>query len=393
MVPVPEDETDEDIRPDEFATTTGFLRSGTASRNLPRAEPGPPWTFDEADARAHRFLEAVAGERDVEHHDDPLELARANALMILFGAEENEAFETLLARMPEPRMEAWRDLMTGGTSSEAFGPLTLQERLDEHQVDEALQSGRRQRSINLLLALVASIIVVAGAGTAWILLTGEEKRTRGALQFAQTDEDPAVAAVAGGRPVAEPLLTESLSVGVAVRAGEGDATSRIVTAPFSHHRHPPGALRASLFQYSVSAQVLVVGPEGFVDEVCLRASVVTSELRPLDTVWFGDCVEPVGRPATVGCVGPTAVLLALDVPQGEVPLPEGGSGFADSVRVQSITEGREEYESLSVRGTIAVPVDSDVVIPRFGGETGAELDFDLGVDRQGSCTLTADLAR
>jgi hypothetical protein len=59
------------------------------------------------------------------------------------------------------------------------------------------------------------------------------------------------------------------------------------------------------------------------------------------------------------------------------------------VRIQSVTED-DRYETLSVRTTIAVPLDSDVVIPRFGGEVGADLDFDLGAGIAGTCTLTGD---
>ncbi|MGI9646327.1 MAG: hypothetical protein ACR2O6_13555, partial [Ilumatobacteraceae bacterium] len=394
QIPVPDDETDEDIRPDSFVARSGFLRSGSGPRELPRAESGPVWTFDEADEHAREFLAAVADGRELEHDDDPIELARANGLMILFGPDENDAFATLLARMPPARAEAWRDLMAGGASSEAFGPLTLQERLDEKQVDEALQSGRKQRLVNVAIA-VGVIVVVAGLGVvAWNLVSSDDDRTSGALQFdAVTEEDPVLAAIEGGPPVAEPLLTESLSTTVAVAEGAGDVDSRITDAPFTDHRFLPGELRASVFQYAASGQVVVVGTEGFVDLVCLRASVVTSDLRPLDTVWFGNCADPVGDPATIGCLGPTAVLLALEVPPGEVVLPEGGTGFADAVRIQSITDDRPEYESLSVRATIAVPTESDVVIPRFGGTEGDELVFDLGSERVGSCTLTGNVGQ
>ena len=371
--------------------TTGFLRADGSQRDLPRAEPGPAWTFEQADREARRFLDAVVGERPVEHHDDdPVEHARANGLMVLFGAEETEAFDTLLARMPEPRQEAWRDLLEGGASSEAFGPLTLQEQLDERQVEEALQTGRRQRAINLVLAATGVVVVLVGGIVVWRLLADSDERTEGALQFEDVAEEPAVAAVEGGPPVAEEQLVESLSDVLAVEAGTGAAADRVVSPVITDHRQPPGALRATLFQYAAAGHVMVVGPDGFVDDVCLRASVVTSGLRPLDTVSFGDCGTPVGRPATVGCVGPSAVLLALDVPPGEVELPEGGTGFADAVRIQSVTDD-ERYEVLTTRATIGVPVDSDVVIPRFGGDTGDELTFDLGADRTGVCTLTGDL--
>ena len=244
-----------------------------------------------------------------------------------------------------------------------------------------------------MVALVGLVVVTGGAIIAWTLLTAEDERVEGALQFDDIDEDPVVAAVEGGPPVAEPLLTVSLTDQLVVASGAGDAVDRVVVDPIEGHRWAPGELGASLFQYAATGQVVVVGPPGFTGDVCLRVSVVTSDLRPLDTVAFGDCADPVGRDATVGCLGADAVLVALRIPPGEVELPEGGTGFADAVRIQSVTEDVAGHELVSVRGTIAVPVDSDVVIPRFGGEVGSEVAFDLGDVGAGSCVLTGDFAR
>ena len=154
--------------------------------------------------------------------------------------------------------------------------------------------------------------------------------------------------------------------------------------------YPPGSIGASLFQYANSGHVALVGPAGFTDDACLRVSVVTEELRPLDTVTHGPCVETIGRDATVGCIGDTAILLALDIPTGEVALPEGGNGFADAIRLQLVADGAPDYEVLTVRGTIEVDPDSEIVIPRFGGQIGETIMFDTGAGRSGTCTLTGD---
>ncbi len=351
---------------------------------------GPELTYDQADEIAHQFLSGLAQDRDLTPHADPVEHARANGLMILYSDEAADAFETILVRMPAPREAAWRDLIAGGASSEAFGPLTLQERLDERQVDGALAAGRKQRIVNLVVALVAVVVVGGGGYVAYNEFVVEEERTQGAIQFADTSEPPEVAAVEGGPPVAEPTVTAGLTDTVAVAAGDGPVDERIVTAAFSDFPHPPGSMRASLFQYAGSGHVVVVGPVGFTDDVCLRASVVTSDLRPLDTVTSGPCADPIGRPAVVGCIGPSAILLDLQVPDGAVELPEGGTGFADAVRIQLIVDGDERYETLTVRGTIEVDPESGVVIPRFGGDVGADVAFDLGAGRSGTCTLTGD---
>ena len=371
--------------------STGFLRADQTPTPPERMEAGEQWSFDDADAHAHRFLDAIAGGRELEHRlDDPVEHARANSLMLLFSDEVNDVFETYLARMPEPRVEAWRDLIAGGASSEAFGPLTLQEQLDEQQVDDALKSGRKQRTINLAVAAVVTIVGVVGGVVLWNAFIAEDERTEGSFRFDGADEPPEVAALTGGPPVAVPELTVVLTEVVAVEAGEGDATDRVVQPLVNDFALSPGSLSASLFQYAGSGHVALVGPEGFADASCLRASIVTEDLRPLDTVTTGPCEDPVGRTAVIGCAGASAVLIDLSIPEGEVELPEGGTGFADAVRVQIVTDD-PTYEVLTVRGTIAVGADESVAVPRFGGEADDELTFDFGDGRVGTCTLTGDL--
>lgn len=390
-VSLPSEDTTLEIRSDPFVVTSGFLRAGDQATVPPIAEAGPPWTYDEADEEAHRFLVHLAGERTMpEFHDDPVEHARANGLMLLFSEEVQDSFQTYLARMPEPRADAWRDLIAGGASSEAFGPLTLQEKLTEEQVGEALAVGRRQRIVNLLVGTVVMVVLVVGGVLLYNTFLVEDGRTEGSFQFDDDSEPPAVAALSGGAPVAAPELTAALTLTVAVEAGGGAEADRVTVAPFSVYPHPPGSIRASLFQYAGSGHVVIVGPEGFTEDSCLRASVVTDQLRPLDTVTFGPCGQPVGRIPTVGCLGPSAVLLDLDVPTGGVDLPEGGTGFADAVRVQLVGDD-PAYEVLTIRGTIEVAEDDAVAVPRFGGAEGDELTFDLGADRIGTCTLTGDL--
>ncbi|MFT5201530.1 MAG: hypothetical protein ACI9C1_000906 [Candidatus Aldehydirespiratoraceae bacterium] len=326
-----------------------------------------------------------------EYLDDPVEHARANGLMLLFSREVQEAFTTYVARMPEPRAEAWRDLIAGGTSSDAFGPLTLQEQLSEQQVSDALQTGRKQRTVNLSMAFVLMVVAVVGGFFFWNEFFTDEGRTTGAFQLDDLDAPPEVAALEGGLPIASPDLTVALIDTVSVEAGTGAETDRITVAPFAVFPYPPGSMRASLFQYAGSGQIAIVGPEGFTDDVCLRASVVTEALRPLDTVVFGDCGQPVGRRPVVGCLGPSAVVLDLQIPNGEVELPEGGSGFADAVRIQVIGD-HPDYEVLTIRGTIEVAVNDGVPVPRFGGLVGEELEFNLDANRVGTCTLTGDLS-
>ena len=384
--------TEEEIQPDSFVVTTGFLRAGDDPIQLPVAAEGTKYSADQADEAARSFFDALAGERELEHDlDDAVEHVRSNGLMLLFSEGVAELFETHLVAMPDDHQARWRDLIAGGARSEAFGPLTLQERLDERQVETNLVLGRRQRLVNSAVGLVVIGGLLAGGWWAYQEFGVEDQRERGALQFEATDAPATEAALEGGPPEAQPALTSGISDTVAVLVGTGPINDRVTTAPFAAYPYPPGSLVASLFQYAGAGHVVIVGPTNFADAACLRASVVTSGLRPLDTVTSGPCADPVGREPAIGCAGPTALLLALDIPAGEVELPEGGTGFADAVRIQLVADGGDEYEVLTQRTTIAVDPDSDVLIPRFGGAVGDELTFDLGGGKVGTCTLTGDL--
>lgn len=369
------------------------MRAGRARRVVPRVEQGPVWSYEDSDRYAHEFLLAVAGNRDVyEYIDDPVEHARVNSMMLLFNEEVTEAFETLLARMPEPRAEAWRDLISGGVSAEVFGPLTLQEQLDERRIGRHLRAARNGRIISAAVSVAVLAALLVGGVAAWTTFVEADGRTGGSLDFGPLSGVSNEAALVGGPPAVEPSLVAALSTTVAVLAGDGPVSERIAEAPASSLPYPPGALAATVFQYAGSGHVLFAGPAGFVEDSCLRASVVTEDLRPLDVVTSGPCHDPVGRRATIGCAGPTAVLLDLKVPAGVVELPEGGSGFADEVRVQLVGHD-PRYETVSLRAAIGVGSGDEVVVPRFGAAPAEVLHFDFGSGLVGTCTVTGDLPR
>ncbi len=380
-------------KPATFVARAGFMRAGGARRQVPTVVEGPVWSYEESDRRAHEFLLAVAGSRDVyEYIEDPVEHARVNSMMLLFNEEVTEAFETLLVRMPEPRAAAWRDLISGGVSAEVFGPLTLQEQLDERRIGQHLRAARNGRIISAAVTVAVLVALGLGAVALWTTFVEGDERSSGRLDFGLLSGVSNEAALVGGPPAVEVSLVAPLSTTVALLAGDGPITERITDAPPGSLPHPPGAVQATVFQYAGSGHVLFAGPDGFVEDSCLRASVVTEDLRPLDVVTTGPCEDPVGRPATIGCVGPTAVLLDLKVPSGVVELPEGGSGFAEEVRVQLVGHD-PRFETLSLRATIGVGSRDEVVVPRFGAAPGDVLQFNFGSGRVGACTVTGDLPR
>lgn len=368
------------------------MRTGDAGRQLLAAPDGPMWSYEEAEEHAHGFLVQLSGNRDINFFsEDAVEHARLNAMMLLFNDEVLAVFETYLRRMPKPRADAWRELISGGVSAEVFGPLTLQEKLDERRLEAHIRSARNGRIV-FALVVIALLGAIATAGFLyWEAFFQSTNERAGVLNFTPVTAPSNDAALQGGPPVVEAALTTSLDNSIAVLAGDAPLAERVVDAPGGSFPYPAGALGATLFQYAGSGHVLFVGPSGFVQQSCLRASVVTSALRPFDVVSHGPCAEPVGRPAIVGCLGSTALLLNLQVPNGAVELPEGGIGVAQSVRVQLIGS-QEGYETLSLRSTISVGATDEVAVPRFGAVPGEELSFDLGNGKQGTCIITGDLS-
>ncbi len=377
-----------------------FLAADPAPVELPRAEPGPEYSYHEADREAHRFLAALAAGRETERREDPLEHVLDNQLLMLFSPEVTAAFAGFMERMPEPRRQAWAELLSGGVRADAFGPLTLAERRDEREVAIALAKARRVLIVNTALGVIALAVVAVGGWFGYRTFIAEEARTAGAIRFAEPadaggDNGASGGAVAGGAPVADPELTVSLTESIAVLRGQGTVEERVVVPPLDRLPYPPGSLRVSLFEYAGDGYAAIVGPDGFAHDACLRVSVVTEDLRPLDTVTHGPCDDPVGRAPVVACIGPTALLVGIDIPSGAVELPEGGTGFADAVRVQLVADPGDDYESLTLRGAIEVSAENVAVIPRFGGAPGERIVFDLpsgGTSRTGECTLTAPAA-
>ena len=370
----------------DLANRHGFFRSGANDVELPLASDGPPYTSDQARRVAHAFLAALAQGRPLKaDYADPCEHAVKNGLLVLFSDDVVDVFLGHVAKMPEPEAARWREILAGGTSSEAFGPLTLEEQLDERQVEQALVDARKQQRANRLVGFGVAGVVVVGAWFGLSLLDNDEQRTAGALQFASADDT--IARVDGPTPEAVSELTAVVDQPVAVVAGPGPVENRVVDASDAPLPVEPGELAASVFELGGEAQIAVVGPAGFADAVCLRVSVVTAELRPLDTVTTASCADPVGRVAEMVCVGDTAIVFGVSIAPGMIELPEGGTGFADAVRVQSITEEAEGFDLVAVRAVVSVDPESDVVIPSFGGTFGDELEFVLTGDHAGTCSL------
>ena len=207
--------------------------------------------------------------------------------------------------------------------------------------------------------------------------------------------------MAGGQPVAEAALTAVADQIVAVVRGEEPIAERIYySVPDTELPIGVGSVSAAVFQYD-HGQIALVGPEGWVDQACVRVSVTTEGLRPLDVIRhegrWATCPEGmVGRDSRVTCRGSSVLILGIEIPQRDNPkeLPEGGEGWAEKVRfgVEAPLEVGGAWEVLAVRGTIEVPAGrEDVVIPRFGGALGDELMVDLGEgpfgERTGTCRL------
>ena len=241
-------------------------------------------------------------------------------------------------------------------------------------------------SVVAFFALAAPLVGLIFAGIwLWNVLSAEETNDGGRISFATITEPGQQSSTLSEKPMVEPRLTTSLASTVAVVGGTDDLALRIVRVTPEEIHYKAGDIAATLFQFQDAPQVVFVGPEGFTEDSCLRAAVVTETLRPLDVVTTG-CVDPIGRSTNIACVGPTAIMMQLDVPTASVDLPEGGSGVPNAVRVQLIGQD-ERFTTLSLRGSIEVGAGAEVVVPQIVATGGNTLTFDLGDDRIGACEI------
>lgn len=357
-------------------------------------EVGPRWTQSEADQEIRQFLVQLAGDRVLLQFDDPIQLAQENDLLLLFGPEEEEAFARLALRFPEETVATWATLLAGGDRSEAFGPRSRAERRDEASIERSLKLGFRRRALTVFGLFLLLIFGFFGVRRA--LQEQPVDRSERALRFesvlANQDLGDGEVFLSGRSPEAEPKLVVALDRLVAVATGDGLLEDRVQLSvsegvlPLSR-----GSVFATVFEHG-GGQVALLGPPGWTESACVRASVVTYLLRPLDVVLYesGDaCPASVVGPNTrLTCVGSQVLIFAIEIPQGEVELVEGGIGWAEAVRV-GIEFSVPGWEVLSLRGTIAVPIDDgEVGIPIFGGRSGEELLVDFGDQRTGICTMT-----
>jgi hypothetical protein len=386
-----------------FVDERGFFRAppAGAARRDPLArftiEAGPPWERDEANAQVRRFLDLLADGRPIaEEHDDPLEYAQRNGLLLLIGPDEERTLARMAKRMPRDMAVAWKDALRGGHASDAFGPLSEPERLDEKRVEAELRSGDRGRKRNLLVG--SGLVVVLVAAVAFFALRDtDDGPDSGAITFDPTPEETGGNDRSGPAPAVVPALVARLDRPVAVTAGDAPQEERIVIdPPLEDLPQQPGAIAATLFRFNGAGQVVLVGPAGWLANACIEVSPIAPSLRAFEVAFHetapGACPDSlVGRDATVGCLSDTTIMLdLLRIPEGEVGLEEGGTASIAAVRVK-VVGNDPRYEYLSVNGQIAVAAGSEVTVPTFGGAVGETVNFDLsGADGSllvGSCPL------
>jgi hypothetical protein len=387
-----------------FTDERGFFRARPpgSPRRDPLAdfevEAGPPWEADEAREQVRRFLDVLADGRPIlEDNPDPLEYAQRNGLLLLIGPNEERILARIARRMPRDMAIAWRDALRGGHASDAFGPLSEPERLDEARVEAELRSGRGARKRNVIALGVLVVLVAAAAITLVSLRDGDDDEATGAISFDPTETPASGNLREGPPPAVQPQLVVRLEQPVAVAAGDGPIESRIVLAPpVEDLPQPPGTITATLFRYNGSGQVVLVGPSGWLTDACIELSPIAASLRPFETAYYestpGRCPAGPKRAAAVGCASDTTIMLDLRFPEGAVALDEAPDQVATVAAVRVKLVGNSPaYESISVNGQITVPEGTDVVVPTFGGAVGETVNFDVsaatGAPLVGTCVL------
>jgi hypothetical protein len=387
-----------------FADEHGFFRSARtdAPQRDPLAsfvvEPGPEWPVAEAHRQVRRYLDLLADGRPLlEEHDDPLEYAQRNGLLLLIGPVEEERLEDLYTRMPPDMAEAWREALRGGAASDAFGPLSEPERLDEARIEAELRSGDTNRRRAVLVGAGAFVLVALVVGIVAIARRGGGSNDVGTIRFGDVVTKAGPEQRDGPPPAVEKALVARLDRPVAVSKGSGDVQNRIVVnPPASDLPQPPNTIAATLFRYNGRGQVVLVGPANWFNNACVQVSVISAGLRPFDTSYFEGAPSACGghafgRVATVGCRGADTLMLDLVIPEGQVGLEEGGTASVSAVRIV-LRGNAPAYESISLNGQIAVAAGSTVAVPTFGGPAGSTARFDVspasGAPLVGSCVLS-----
>lgn len=381
---------------------SAFFRESSDKASPLLAMPVPSggrWTEVEADRQIRGFLARLAGGRDLVEREDPVEFLRENDLLLLFGPEEEAAFADLALRFPESTVIKWATLLSGGDRSEAFGPRSRAERRDEAGILREFQVGLRKRVFGGVLLL--GLLVVIGFAARVVLIDEPEDRLDRSLRFAGSAvsvvDSRATGRIEGGPPVAEPSFIAVADQVVAVLKGGGSQQSRIrIDVPASELPIRRGVLLATVFEHR-GGQVALIGPEDWWADACVRVSVVTDMLRPLDVVFHeveeGACPDGLrGRVAPVTCVGRSVLMLGVEIPQGEVELNEGGLGWAEAIRfgVEAAPDAASKWEILAVRGAMTVTDPAGnmgVAVPAFGGGSGDVVRVEIG-ETIGECTLT-----
>ena len=366
-------------------------QSGTLdSLNL---EAGTQWTEKEADKRIREFLIRLAGDRELVDELNPVEFARKNDLLLLFGPEEEELFAKLAVRFPPETLQVWAELLGGGDSSDSFGPRSRAERQDEKAIALSIKKAFRRRTLTFLV--VVGVVVFAVLFFRRLADEGIVDDSSNALRFASQESETSFEGEIAdyGPPIVEPNLVAFADLLVALQEGEGSPEDRVrQVVPENILKVQPGEIMATVFGYNSGGQVALIGPEDWLSEACVRVSATDDEFRPFDVVVFeltqGLCSEELsGRKVSPTCLGKSLLIVPLYIPQGEVTHPEGGSGWAEMIRV-GYEMSVPGWETLALRGTIAVGAqEGKTEIPLFSGKIGDELTISFDELNTGSCTL------
>src|SRR5690606_35510813 len=127
----------------------------------------------------------------------------------------------LARRMPREMAIAWRDALRGGSASDAFGPLSDAERLDEKRVEAALRAGDSHRRRNLLVLLGVLVVVAVAVGVVLARRGDDSAEDTGAITFEPTEEPGTAESRDGPPPAVDPTLVTRPDRVVAVAEGEG----------------------------------------------------------------------------------------------------------------------------------------------------------------------------
>jgi hypothetical protein len=295
------------------------------------------------------------------------------------GTEEEEAWDEGIEDLPEVE-EAWESVVEDAPEHDAGEELG-------DRIEYDVSRGGIRRALGWVFAVLFVVLAVALVAT--IFRSGSDDEDPDPIGARPADSESEPVTVPDDEasdividPIGVAEFTTTLGDVIALESGDEPQGDRIaLDIEDSDLPAPRDSVTASLIFFDGRPQVALAGAARWLDTACIQTSVVTTELESVDAAYHdtptGECgVGGIGRQSQVSCIGDDVIMVDVDLV--DAGATSGSERLvADAVRV-ALVEFPEEFERLSLLGTIALPEDFSITdLPLARAPLGAELTITL----------------